>query len=165
MLHQKITDDLKTAMKAGKEFEAGVLRFLLSSLHNKEIEKKGKGLEPTLSDEEVIEVLSREAKKRKEAIEMYIKGGRNDLVEKETKELEIIKQYLPEQLSEEEIEKIVVATIEKIGAKDIKDPEGKPSVSYGASLGRVMGEVMKELKGRADAKLVSEIAKKRITNS
>ena len=153
MLYQKITEDLKTAMKAGKEFEAGVLRFLLSSLHNKEIEKKGKGLEPTLSDEEVIEVLSREAKKRKEAIEIYIKGGRNDLVEKETKELEIIKQYLPEQLSEEEIEKIVVATIEKIGAKDIKD------------LGRVMGEVMKELKGKADAKLVSEIVKKRITNS
>jgi len=152
-LYQKITDDLKTAMKAGKEFEAGVLRFLLSSLHNKEIEKKGKDLEPTLSDEEVIEVLFREAKKRKEAIEMYIKGGRDDLVEKETKELEIIKQYLPEQLSEEEIEKIVVATIEKIGAKDIKD------------LGRVMGEVMKELKGRADAKLVSEIVKKRITNS
>ena len=151
MLHQKITEDLKTAMKAGKEFEVGVLRFLLSSLHNKEIEKKSKGLEPTLSDEEIIEILSREAKKRKEAIEMYTEGGRNDLVEKEEKELEIIKQYLPEQLSEEEIEKIVVATIEKIGVKDIK------------ALGRVMGEVMKELKGKADASLVSEIVKKRLS--
>jgi uncharacterized protein YqeY len=151
MLHQKITEDLKTAMKAGKEFKVGVLRFLLSSLHNKEIEKKSKGLEPTLSDEEIIEILSREAKKRKEAIEMYTEGGRNDLVEKEEKELEIIKQYLPEQLSEEEIEKIVVATIEKIGVKDIK------------ALGRVMGEVMKELKGKADASLVSEIVKKRLS--
>jgi len=163
MLRQKITDDLKSAMKAGKEFEVGVLRFLLSALHNKEIEKKSRGLEPNLSDEEMIEILSREAKKRKEAIEIYTKGGRNDLVEKETKELEIIKQYLPEQLSEEEIEKIVLATIEKIGAKDIKDPEGKPSVSYGASLGRVMGEVMKELKGKADASLVSKIIKKHLS--
>ena len=74
MLHQKIVDDLKGAMKAGQEFEVGVFRFLLASLHNKEIEKKGKGLESTLSDDEAIEVLTRESKKRKEAIEAYKKG-------------------------------------------------------------------------------------------
>lgn len=149
-LHQKISDNLKTAMKAGQEFEVSVFRFLLASLHNKEIEKKGKGLEPALSDDEVIEVLNREAKKRKEAAELYAKGNRNDLAEKETKELEIIKKYLPEQLGEEEIEKIVKAAIEKTGAKEVRD------------FGKVMAEAMKELKGKADASVVSEIIKKRL---
>ena len=149
-LHQKISDNLKEAMKAGQEFEVGVFRFLLSALHNKEIEKKGKGLEPVLSDSEVIEVLIKEAKKRKESIEAYTKGARSDLAEKETKELEIIKKYLPEQLGEEEIEKIVKAAIEKTGAKEIKD------------FGKVMAEAMKELRGKADASLVSEITKKNL---
>lgn len=135
-------------MKAGNTFELGVLRMVSAALHNKEIEKKGKGLEPALSDDEVIEVLSREAKKRKEAIEAYIKGNRDDLAQKETKELEIIKKYLPEQLGEEEIEKIVKAAIEKTGAKEVKD------------FGKVMAEAMKELKGKADASVVSEIVKK-----
>jgi len=140
-------------MKAGQEFEVGVFRFLLASLHNKEIEKKGKGLESTLSDDEAIEVLSREAKKRKEAIEAYEKGNRTDLAQKETKELEIIEKYLPEQLSEEEIEKIITAAIKKTGAVTVKD------------FGKVMGEAMKELKGKADASLVSKIVRKRIENS
>jgi len=140
-------------MKAGQEFEVSVFRFLLASLHNKEIEKKGKGLESTLSDDEAIEVLSREAKKRKEAIEAYEKGNRTDLAQKETKELEIIEKYLPEQLSEEEIEKIITAAIKKTGAVTVKD------------FGKVMGEAMKELKGKADASLVSKIVRKRIENS
>jgi hypothetical protein len=152
-LHQKISDNLKEAMKAGQEFEVGVFRFLLASLHNKEIEKKGKGLEPTLSDDEVIEVLIKEAKKRKESIEAYTKGARSDLAEKEKKELEIIKKYLPEQLGEEEIEKIVKAAIEKTGVKEVKD------------FGKVMAEAMKELKGKADASVVNEIIKKRLTTT
>ena len=150
MLHQKISDNLKEAMKAGQEFEVGVFRFLLSSLHNKEIEKKGKGLEPVLSDDEVIEVLIKEAKKRKESIEAYTKGAREDLAEKEKRELEIIKKYLPEELGAEEIEKIVKAAIEKTSRHEIKD------------FGRVMAEAMKELKGKADASLVSEITKKNL---
>lgn len=150
MLHQKITDNLKSAMKAGQEFETGVFRMLLASLHNKEIEKKGKGLKPTLSDDEVIEVLTRESKKRKEAIEAYKKGNRTDLVQKETKELEIIEKYLPEQLNAEEIEKIIKAAIEKTSSREIKD------------FGKVMAEAMKELRGKADASLVSEILKKNL---
>ena len=160
-LHQKISDKLKEAMKAGQEFEVSVFRFLLASLHNKEIEKKGKGLEPTLSDDEVIEVLTKEAKKRKESIEAYTKGARSDLAEKEKKELEIIKKFLPEELNREEVERIIGVIMEKSGGKprnvhrdalrgkDIKD------------LGRVMGEAMKELKGKADASVVNEIIKKR----
>ena len=183
-ISETIKSNLNAALKGKREFEVGVLRFLNASLHNKEIEKRGKpgsrisaypdkvgiktqlaeislpskGLQPELSDEEIIEVLHKEAKKRKEAIEIYAKGGRNDLAQKETQELEIIQKYLPEQLSEKEIEKVVKAVIEKIGAKDAK------------GFGRAMGEVMKELsavggKGNADAKIVSEIIRKQLQES
>ena len=150
MLHQKIAEDLKTAMKSGQEFETGVLRMLSAVFHNKAIEKKGKGQEPVLSDDEAIEILAKEAKKRKEAAGIYQKGGRNDLAEKEIKEAEIIKKYLPEQLSGREIEKIVEAAIEKTGARDIKD------------FGKAMAEAMKELRGRADASAVSEAVKNKL---
>lgn len=150
MLHQRIADDLKSAMKSGDDFQVGVLRLLLSSFHNKEIEKKSKGLEPDLSEEEIVEVLSKEAKKRREAVELYGKAEREDLTSRERKELEIIQKYLPAQLSEEEIGKSIRLAIERIGAKDIKD------------FGRAMAEAMKELKGRADAKTVSEIVKKNL---
>ncbi len=148
MLYQKISEDLKEALKAKDDFRVGVLRLVISTLRNKEIEKKGKKLEPILTEEEVVEILAKEAKKRKEAAEIFDKGGRNDLAEKEKKELEIVQKYLPEQLSEAEVEKIVKAIVEKSGVKDIKE------------FGRLMGEVMKELKGKADAKLVGEIIKK-----
>lgn len=151
MLQQKITEDLKIAMKAGRDFELGVLRMLSAAFHNKEIEKKGKGLEPVLSDDEMIEVLIKEAKKRKESIEAYTKGNRSDLAEKETKELEIIKKYLPEEMAVEEIEKVVRAAIEKTGAKTEKE------------FGLVMKEAMKDLKGKADASSVSEIIKKSLS--
>ena len=152
MLHQQLTDDLKNAMKSGWDFELGVLRMLSAALHNKEIEKKGKGLETVLSDEEVVGILTREAKKRKEAAELYSKGNRNDLAEKELKEVEFIKKYLPEQLSEAEIEKVVKAAIEKTGAKEVKE------------FGKVMAEAMKNLKGKADASAVSEIVKRKLGN-
>ena len=150
MLHQKINDDQKEVMKAGKDFEVGVLRMLLSVLHNKEIEKKGKGQESNLTDEEVIEVLAREAKKRDEAAEMYVKGGRQELADKEKSEAEIIKKYLPEQLNEEETTKLIEQVLAKTGAKEIKD------------LGRVMAELMKDIKGRADTKMASEIVRKKL---
>lgn len=149
-LKQTISDDLKNALKSGDSFKTGTFRLLLSVLHNKEIEKRGKSGESELSGEEIIEVLIKESKKRKEAAEIYLKGGRQDLADKETKEAEIIKVYLPEQLSEAEIEKIALKTIEKIGAKNQKD------------FGRTMAEAMKELKGKADASKVGEIIKKKL---
>jgi len=147
MLYQKIKEDLNEALKSGDTLRISVLRMVLSSLHNKEIEKKGKNQSPELTEEEIIEVLKREAKKRKEAIETYLKGNRNDLADKEKKELEIIIAYLPKQLSEEEIKKIVQEAIQKLGAQSKKD------------FGKVMGFLMKELKGKADAGLVSQIVK------
>jgi uncharacterized protein YqeY len=105
-----------------------------------------------LTDEEIIEVLRKEVKKRREAAEIYKKGGRNDLSEKETKETEIIKKYLPEEAGVEEIEKAVEKAIASTGASDIK------------AFGSVMAEALKELKGRADASAVSAIIKKKLEN-
>jgi len=159
-LKERLNEDLKIAMKAGNSFAVDTLRMLLSSLHNKEIEKKGKGGDPALLNEEIIEVLSKEAKKRKEAAEIFNNAGRQNLGEKELKELELVKKYLPEQVSVEEIEKIVKAAVERI----VKDPEEKQA-SYGARFGKVMAEAMKELKGKADASAVSEATKKFLANA
>lgn len=151
-LLETIKTDLKTSQKEKREFETGVLRLLASVFQNKEIEKKGKGLEPRLSDEEVVEILSREAKKRKEAAEVYKKGRRDDLAQKEIQESEIIKKYLPEQLSEEEVDRVVSKAVEKTGAVSQKE------------FGKVMAEAMKELKGRADSKDVSDAIRRKLTN-
>ena len=148
MLLDKLNEDLKTALKGGDSFKTGVIRMVLASIKNKEIEKKGKAQEPALTEEELVDLLMKEAKKRKESVDIYKQGGRNDLAQKEEEEFEFIKNYLPEQSGEEEIEKIVKAAIEKTGAKEIKE------------MGRVMAEVMKELKGKAQPSLVSEIIKK-----
>ncbi len=150
MLQQKINDDLKEFLKAGKSFEVGVLRLIISVFKNKEIEKRGKGQGSTLIEEEIIEILMKEAKKRKEAMEIYKKGGRENLAEKEAKELEMIKAYLPQEASKEEIEKIVDKAIAIIGTSDQK------------SFGKIMSEAMKDLKGKADASMVSEIIKSKL---
>lgn len=163
-LKSKIQEDLKTALKEKREAELSVLRMLLSALNNRETEKRTKiwkqkpnlkpeelGEESQLTDEEMLESVSNEMKKRKEAIDLYEKGGRPELAEKEKKELEILKQYLPEQMGEEEIRKIAKEAIEKTGAKEGKD------------MGKVMAELMPKVKGKADASLVSKIVKESLT--
>jgi uncharacterized protein YqeY len=159
-LKEKIDEDLKMAMKEKKEREVSTLRLLKAAIFDREKEKRYKiskekeGLkeeelekESQLSDEEIIEVIHSEIKKRKEAILEFEKGKREDLVKKEKEEIEILKNYLPEQLSEKEIEKLAKEIIEKVGAKDIKD------------MGKVMKELMPKVKGRADGTLVSKIVK------
>lgn len=160
MLKSKIQEDLKTALLKKKEAELSVLRMLLSSLNNRETEKRTKiwkqkpeirtedlEKESQLGDEEVIEVISNEIKKRREAIELYEKGGRQELAKKETREMEILKNYLPEQLSAEEIKKLVKKAVAKTEAKEMKD------------MGKVMAELMPQVKGKTDASLVSKIVK------
>ena len=143
-------------MREKNELLLLVLRGINASIHNKEIEKRTK-LSKTekeikkleeqskLTEEEVLEAISSEAKKRKEAILEFGKGGRQDLVDKETKELEIIKKYLPEQLSEEEVKEIVKTTIAEIGAAGPKD------------IGKAMSAVMPKVKGRTEGNIVSKI--------
>ena len=156
-LKEKIEEDLKRAMKERKEREISVLKLLKDAIFKKEKEKRYKIFgkvkeeelekESQLSDEEIIEVIFSEIKKRKEAILEFEKGKREDLVKKEKEEIEVLKKYLPEQLSEKEIEKLAKEIIEKIGAKDVKD------------MGRVMKELMAKVKGRVDGALVSKIVK------
>lgn len=163
-IKEDIQKNLTAAMKEKRETEVLVLRQLLAAFLNKEKEKIFRGnkenpdispedlaKESQLKPEEEIEVVALEAKKRRESIVEFEKGKRNDLVEKEKKELEILQKYLPEQMSEEEIERIVKEAIGKVGAKEIKD------------MGKVMAELMPKTKGKADGSLVSKIVKESLS--
>ena len=140
-LQEQINQDLKKAQQEKDGLVILVLRGINSEIHNKEIEKKGE----ELIEEEVLEVIISEAKKRKEAIEEFKKGERQDLVEKEEKELEILKKYLPEQMGEEQIKEQAKKTIEEKGAAGPQDT------------GKVMAALMPKLKGKAEGGVVSKI--------
>lgn len=143
MKKDKIQSDLNQALKDKKEVEVSTLRLLLSEIHNQEIAKQAE-----LTEEDFIEVVQKEIKKRKEAIEAYQKGKRDDLVAKEKQELEILNKYLPQQLSSQELEVIIQSVIKETGASGMSD------------FGKVMGAVMGRAKGQADGKIVSESVKK-----
>lgn len=160
MLKQKIQSDMKEALKSGDVFLLGVLRMVLASFISKEKEKRYKisksksGIEESgllkeseLADEEIIETIMSEIKKRKDAIVLYKKGNRPELAEKEQKEIKILEKYLPEQLSEEELKKLVEESISKIGAKEMKD------------MGKVMADLNLKIKGKADSGEASKIVK------
>ncbi len=150
MLLDKLHSELTAALKEKRAFEVGVLRLLTAAAHNRAIEKRGQGKGDQLTDEEVLEVLKKEAKKRKESIQLFTQGNRRDLAENEAKELALIERYLPAELSEKEVR----AHVEKVFAAG--------AVSAEQGFGVVMKEVMKELKGKADAGLVSKVVKEKI---
>ena len=145
-LHSKITDDMKSAMKAGEKLRLEVIRFLLSSLNGTLKEKQIKDPTASLSDDETLSIIQKEAKKHRESIELFRKGNREDLASKEEAELVIIATYLPAQMSREEIEK-VVADLYAAGNTEFK------------TLIRAASEATK---GKADGKLVAEIVKHKI---
>lgn len=145
-LLQKIENDYKTALKTSDSLKVSVLRMLKASSKNRQIDK-GK----ELSDEDIIDVISSLCKQRKESIEMFSKGGREDLAKKESQELAILQSYLPRQLSPEEIDKIILESIKEISAQGLKD------------LGRVMRIVMSRVKGLADGKIVNQRVKDLLT--
>ncbi len=142
---QQLTEDMKQAMKAQEKLRLGTIRLLISELKKEKIDS-GKDLTP---DQE-IKILLSAAKKRKEAIEAYQTGNRQDLVEREQQELAIIHQYLPAQMSEAEIAEQVEEIIKSTGASGLKD------------LGKVMSETMKVLKGKADGKIVQNLVKEKL---
>lgn len=151
MLKQQIQSDATSALKSGDQLSAGVLRLALAAIGNKEKDKRYKEkleTEPELSDDEIISVLSSEIKKRKDAIVLYEKGNRPELAAKEQKEIDLLKKYLPEQLSPEELKKLVEESINKTGAKEMKD------------MGKVMADLNPKVKGKADGGEVSSIVKK-----
>ncbi len=150
-LQETIAKDTVEAVKRRDALRAGTLRMLQAAIHNREIEKKGKGgpsATAPLSDEEVLEVVRREAKKRKEAIELYRQGSREELAERESEELAVLAAYLPPELSAEELEGIVRPIVERARGAGITE------------FGKVMGAVMAAAKGKADAKAVGELVKK-----
>lgn len=149
MLLEKIKNDLRQALKAKDEARVSTLRFLLSAIHNKEIALQGKNL----PDEEVVEVIRQQIKQRKESIEAFKTGKRDDLVKKEQGELEILNSYLPQQISEEELTKVVEEEILETGATGPGD------------FGKVMGGVMAKVKGQAEGQIVAKIVKEKLGQS
>lgn len=142
-MKEQILSDMKTAMKARDTDTVSALRLVNSALKNKEIEVRPE----QLTDQDVISVIKKLSKQRKDSIEQFQKAGRDDLVANEQKELSVLEKYLPEQMGEEEIKKIVDACIGELGASSMKD------------MGKVMGAVTAKTQGAADNKLVSQIVK------
>ena len=134
-LFDQIQTDMYTAMKAGEKEKSGTLRITLAKLKDKQIEKKD-----DLSEEEVVKILQTLVKQRKESIQLYEKGGREDLVNAEKNEMEILNGYLPKMMSEDDIRSIVQSVVKEVGATSIAD------------MGRVMPEVIKRGKGLIDGK-------------
>ena len=152
-LKDKIEGDLKSAMKSKAAAQVSAIRLILSAVKNKEIEERGAGklkAGDSLDDAGLAKLLATLVKQRQESIEMFKQGNREDLMKKEQAELEIIKQYLPAQLSENELEKIVAEAIKEAGASSIKE------------MGQVMKVVMPKVAGQADGKLVNEIVRKKL---
>ena len=142
-LEQKINDELKDAMKNGNKIRTETLRSIRASI----IEFTKSGSNKTMTEDDEIKILNSNAKKRKDAIEMYENAGRTELADKEKTELAIIQEFLPKQLNENEIKEVVTRIIAELNAAGAKD------------LGKVIGASMKELKGKADGNLVQSIAK------
>ena len=144
-LQEQISTDLKNAMKSGDKLRLETLRTLRAALLEKQIERRGGGA--TMSPDDETGVLLTAAKRRKESIEQFARGGRQDLVDQESSELAIIQEYLPKQLGREEIQQIIQRIIVETGAQSAAD------------FGKVMPAVMKQLKGKADGKIVQELVK------
>jgi uncharacterized protein len=147
MLEEKIFNDYKEAMKNRDTLKSSVLSFLRAAMINAAIEKKKNNLE----DNEAIAVIKKQVKQRQDSIEQFQKGNRQDLADKEIKELVILKAYLPEELSEDEVKKIIEECVALTGALGMKD------------MGRVMKEFNAKIAGRADSKLVSDLVKERLS--
>jgi hypothetical protein len=145
MIIEKIKEDLKVALKAKKEPDISVLRMVISAFLNKEIEKRGTPEESKLTNEETQAVIFSEIKKRRDSVESFEKGGRDDLVAKERAEIDILMGYMPKEMTEEEIREAVKEIV-----KNHKD------------IGSVMREVVPKTKGRADGSLVAKIVKEEL---
>jgi len=139
-LESKIREDLKEALRQRQDAKASALRLLLSEIHNTEIAKRG-----SLDAKAEVEVIGREVKRRRESIEGFRKGNREDLAQREEEDLALLLEYLPRQISHEEIVGLARATISEVGAVSMKDK------------GKVMSQLMPRLKGQAEGKEVSEV--------
>lgn len=161
MLKQRLKDDLKEALKAGDSKRRTVIGMVMSTIKNRELDKRGKLMkaggdaatvdaQSELTDEEIIEALSSEVKKRKESIMTYEQGGRPELAVQEKEEMEMLMKYLPEQLPEGAIRDIVKKAVGEVKPADMKE------------MGKVMSQVMPHVKGKADGQVVSRIVQEEL---
>jgi uncharacterized protein YqeY len=141
-LQQRLDDDLKAAMKSYDSLKTSVLRMVKAAIKNKQVEKR-----KDLSDEEIISVISTLTKQRRESIDLFSKGGREDLAEKERQELAVLQLYLPGQLSPEDLDRIIMEAINESSAEGVKD------------IGKVMRLIMPRVQGAADGKVVNQRVK------
>ncbi len=142
-LKEKVKTDTITAMKEQRQWELETLRLLTAAIERKEMEKAG----TVLNDEQIVDLVFSEIKKRKEAIEFYVKGSRQELADKEQAELSVLQRYLPTQLTDEELKIIVAEAVKTTGATTAKE------------FGKVMAAVMPKVKGQTDGGRVSAIVK------
>ncbi len=139
-LSERLNDDMKQAMKSQDKFRLSVIRMIRSAVKNIEIDQR-----KTLNDDEVLDILNRELKQRKESLHEFEKAGRDDLVKQLEAEIAIVGEYLPEQLGESELKEIVSRTIQEVGA------------TTKAEMGKVMAALMPKIKGKADGKVVNQL--------
>lgn len=149
MLEEKILNDYREAMKSRDSLRSAVLSFLRAELMNTAVAKKKSGLQDT----DVVGVIRKQIKSRQDSIEQFTKGSRLDLAEKEKKEMEILKSYLPQEMSAEELKAVIEEVVASTAAQGLKD------------MGRVMKEVTARVSGRADGKLTSELVRERLSAS
>jgi len=145
-LEERLLEEMKLAMKSNDKLRLSTIRMMRSALKNKEIELRRK-----LEDEEVAKVIQAMVRKGEESVEQFQTGGRMDLVDKEKKEIEILKSFLPQPLSQEEILKIIDQSIQETQASSLKD------------IGKVMKSVMPKIGGKADGKLINQLVKERLS--
>ncbi|MDI3547724.1 MAG: uncharacterized protein PWR10_1376 [Halanaerobiales bacterium] len=146
-LKERLLEDMKTAMKNKDKERLSVIRMARASIKNVEIEKR-----KDLDDQEVIDVLAKEVKQRRDSITEYEKIGKDDAVEKLKREIEILSEYLPKQLTREEVEELIEDVIIKVGASSMAD------------MGKVMGTIMPKIRGKADGRLVNQIVKEKLSS-
>jgi uncharacterized protein YqeY len=150
MLAERLQEDLKDAMRAKDEQKLSIIRMLKSAIQYYEINKGGAGYVAT--DEDIIDVIGKEIKKRRESIELYIRGERPELADKEKSEIEVLQTYLPEQLSEEVVRSMIDEAISQSGATEMKD------------MGKVMRILNPQIKGKADGGFVSSLVREKLTS-
>jgi uncharacterized protein YqeY len=138
-LNERLNDDMKQLMKSGDKFALSVVRMIRSTVKNAEIDTR-----KTLSDEEVLDIMTREIKQRRDALQEFEKAGRDDLADQAKAEIEVIQRYMPQELTEQELLSIVEETVNEVGASSKSD------------MGKVMSALMPKVKGRADGKKVNE---------
>lgn len=141
----RLNEDLKAAMRAKDKVRLRTLRSLRSALKNKEIDQRQEGAETVLSEQDQLAVLRKQANQRKDSIEQYEEAGREDLVQKEREELAVLEEYMPEQMSDDELRDRLQAIVDDVGASSMGD------------MGPVMGRAMSELRGRVDGSRVQEM--------